>query len=88
METGTVESLRDGEHCSCDRCDTARGLLFQLTHAEAILESSMRRPSRKLRKLRAAGFPPANILAELVTAWRRQLGTQPTNGPALATGPA
>lgn len=92
---GLLEALAvhqaDGEHCPCDRCHDARGLLFQLTHAESILECAMRRPSRKLRRLRAAGFPPAAVIAELITAWqqRQQLGTGPTQGPvALATGPA
>jgi len=89
----TIEGLLGAiaEHqAEGERCHDARGLLFQMTHAESVLECSMRRPSRKLRKLRAAGFPSAKIIADLVTAWRRgrQLGTQPTKGPALATGPA
>lgn len=81
----------DGQHCECDRCHDARGLLFQLTHAESILECSMRRPPRKLRRLRAAGFPPAAVIANLIAAWqqREQLGAETIQGPiAMATGPA
>lgn len=81
----------DGHECPCDRCQDARGILFWLRHTEAILECSLRRPPKCLRRLRAAGFPSARILAQLVSAWQqaRRLGTQTMKAPvAKATGPA